>query len=203
MCWATFSIETLPCVVQSNVDWTYFILGCVCAPLYIWQQHEILLMFQNRCHPWAPLGSAQQSLPFCALGTFFFLTGKRKKDGGRKSIFRARELSELTSENSCHSPAQNSTCDWGLGTFVGQASVLWKLLIPDPYLTYFLFFFKKIFFKKYLFMCMYMWVYMLTQARRRHQIPLDLKLQVAGTCPMWMVGSKLGSTRRAVSPFNC
>lgn len=33
---------------------------------------------------------------------------------------------------------------------MGQASVLWKLLIPDPYLTYFLFFFKKIFFKKIL-----------------------------------------------------
>lgn len=79
MCWATFSIKTLPCVVQSNVDWTYFILGCVCAPLCIWQQHEILLMFQNQCHPWAPLGSAQQSLPFCALGTFFFSHRKKKK----------------------------------------------------------------------------------------------------------------------------
>lgn len=90
---------------------------------------------------------------FLCFRNFFFLTGKRKKDGGRKSIFRARELSELTSENSCHSPAQNSTCDWGLGTFVGQASVLWKLLIPDPYLTYFLFFFKKIFFKKNTYLC--------------------------------------------------
>lgn len=183
-------MRTLPCVVQSNLDWTYFILGGVCAPCAFDNSMRFCLCFRIGTIPQLHLALPNNSFLFCALETFSSQEKEKKRQ--RKEV--RLQGQRIKWANLWKQLLQTSTKQhlWlGTGTFVGQASVLWKLLIPDPYLIYFL------------FTCKCVWVYMPTQARRRHQIPLDLKLQVAGTCPVWMAGTKLGSTRRAEFPFNC
>lgn len=40
------------------------------------------------------------------------------------------------------------------------------------------------------------------QGGQRHQIPLELDLQVVMTCPLWVLGPTLGSSERMINTLN-
>lgn len=45
-------------------------------------------------------------------------------------------------------------------------------------------------------------VCLLAEARRGHWVSLELELQEVVRYPVWVLGAKLGSSARAVHPFN-